>query len=175
MAIIRSLVKGLTDAFAFAKTKLVPGTKRAIEQAFAKREYHDQRLVRDIVQSIHHVSPETIAPKLQQATRTTARLIDTEATTIAWPWDLKPKQNMIVAARLKSARRYRVVIQATETFSGQVLTGRKYFSFYTNSLGTYEEMAQQFTDKLRKRRSSDTYDIKDITFHHLMHQRGATY
>jgi hypothetical protein len=173
MALIASLVAGLRDVFSKIGTAFTRGTKSTIENTFSARAAREQNLVRDIVDSISHVSPESIADKLHQTAFTTARMIQTEASTIAWPKNLLPNRNLVVSGRLKSARKYRVFYQADMTLGGDLTGERRHFSIYTNNLKTFNEYEADIADTFNTELYGEKVGLANVSFHHILHQRGA--
>lgn len=175
MALIPTLVNSLTEALSSAGRTLARGMKTMIEKAFSRRSREEGEAVVDIIESVHHADPEAIASKLNQTLKTVTRLTDTEPSIIAYPWDTAIKRNLIVSGRLKAARRYRIFYQADPVINGVVTGARQWYSFYTDDLKTFGEYRNDILDQVENNRSSSSFELQNITFHHVLHQRGAKF
>lgn len=174
MALIPNLIASIQSAFKTVGARIARGTKTVIEAAFARRSLSEGELVRDVIQSIHHTDPEAIVEQLHQSVTTVRRLLDTEASVVAWPWDTEIPRNLIVSGKLKSADRYRVFYQA-DVFHNGVFTGRQWFSRYTDTLKTFDEYAEDIASAQTTELYGRSRSIGNISFHHIIHQRGRSF
>ena len=175
MGVIQNLAAQIGRVFRRAGQAFTRGTKTTIEQTFGRESLSKGETVRDVIQTIAHVDPEAIATKLNQTTRTTARLLETEASTVAWPLNQAIPRNLIVSGRLKPARNYRIFYQAQPEVNDAPMGARQWYSIYTNDLKTFGEYELDIVSNLSRTRSSESFSLGEITFHHVLHQRGADF
>lgn len=145
--------------------------KRVVQFGMSRAGYSHK----DITDTIRAANVESIASQLNQTTYTTARLLATEPDVLAADKSKLLPRNLIVSGRLKSGRAYRYLFTA-DVFDrdGKFIT-RKWFSMYANTQKAFTEVEEDITEFLEGQQYDTYYTFSNISFHHLMHQRGAKF
>ncbi len=83
--------------------------------------------------------------------------------------------DFMTETRLPSARRYRYIANATVRYKGRLSSTSKYISFYTDEWKNLEDYQDEITKILDSEQYELDYQILDLKYEAVLHQRGDTY
>lgn len=173
MAIIPSLFAAIKSALGGVVPRLRFSTLRVLTRIGSFGYRRRGHTVTDIVETVTSGQPESVANVLGQSVFTTTRMLDTYASVLGSDDKKLLPRNLIVSARLKTARNYQVIFTADISDSKGVFQERRFFSFYTDTQKAFSEWGPEFIERLQTQGYEVMFTFDNLEIQHLLHRRGA--
>ena len=175
MPIIPSILSMIKRAIGPMVPRLrLPGL-RAITRLVSFRARRQGHTVSDIVQTVTSGQPESVAAVLGQSVFTTTRMLDTYASVLASDDTKLLPRNLIVSAKLKTARNYQVFFLGDVINPAGEVIQRRWFSMYTDTQKAFSEWLSDIDDMLSKQKYETGFTFGNFELQHLLHRRGAPF